>query len=310
MKKTVPVNIEGKVLKLTNIEKVLFPGTGMTKGEVIDYYSRIAPVLLPHIRNRTISLKRYPDGVQGEYFFEKQCPSYHPPWVNTVTDRKSRKKPDFCVVTDLSTLIWIINLASLELHTYLYRVDNDQRPTMVVFDLDPGPPAGLQEAGRVALMLHELFSDMGMACYAKMTGGKGIHLAIPVNYEATEFENTKLFARSVAEIMEREYPELILSSMAKKLRAGKVFIDWSQNDHHKTTLTVYSLRVRDIPKVSVPVSWDELARAVETATMEDLLFSPAQVLERVARDGDLFGEVATRIQPLPALSRPAPSLMW
>ena len=297
MNRKVKVAIEGRELFLTNLDKVFFPETGMTKGDVINYYRIIAPVLMPHVKDRTISLKRYPDGITDGYFYEKRCPPFHPPWIRTKKDELSRKKPDYCVLSDVPSLIWFVNLASVELHTFLHRIDGNQ-PTMVMFDLDPGPPAFLTESARVALMLRDLFDRIGLVCFAKMSGGKGIHLAIPLNVPV-EYAETKQFARSVAQTVESRLPDLVVSNMNKSLRGGKVLIDWSQNDRHKTTVSVYSLRMHPKPTISAPVSWHEIEKAEKNKTMEKLLFSPEELLERVERVGDIWADVVAMKQKLP-----------
>ena len=296
MPQKVKVIIDGQEMLLSNLDKVLYPETGTTKGDIINYYRLIAPALMPHLKDRTISLKRYPEGVRNGYFYEKRCPPFHPDWIRTRQDELSSKKPNYCVVSDVPSLIWFVNLASLELHPFLHREDGS--PTMVMFDLDPGPPAGLTEAGRIALMLRNLFDRLGLACFAKMSGGKGIHLAIPVNQPST-YEITKQFARSVARTMESNMPDIVVSNMSKSLRVGKVLIDWSQNDRHKTTVSVYSLRATAAPVVSAPVTWEELDNAVRRDTVRELLFTPEQVLRRVAERGDLFSGVADLQQRLP-----------
>ncbi len=290
------VEVDGRQLKLSNLEKALYPEAGFTKGHVLDYYTRIAPVLLPHLRNRPLTLKRYPQGVQAGYFYEKQCPKHRPPWVETapVWSDHNQRTIDFCLVNDLPTLVWVANLASLELHTALHRAPEISRPDMVVFDLDPGEPAGLPECAEVALWLREALDGLGLVSVVKTSGNKGLQLYVPLNTPVT-YDETKGFSRALAQVLERAHPKLVVSNMAKELRRGKVFIDWSQNDEHKTTVCVYSLRARERPTVSTPVTWEELKKP------EELVFEAADVLERVDRHGDLFAPVVELRQELPDL---------
>jgi bifunctional non-homologous end joining protein LigD len=297
--KAVEVEVGGRRLKLSNLDKVFYPAVGFTKGQVIDYYRRIAPVLLPHLRDRPLTLKRYPDGVEGQFFYEKQCPSYRPDWIETVAVRNKREI-DYCLANDLSTLIWLANLADLELHTSLSRADDILRPTMMVFDLDPGQPAAIIECARVGIALRDLFRNLKLDCYAKTSGSKGLQVYVPLNTPVT-YEDTKPFAHAIAMLLEKQLPELVVSSMKKSIRGGKVFVDWSQNDDHKTTICVYSLRARERPTVSTPVRWEEVEQALESGDAEQLVFDADAVLERVDEHGDLFEPVLTRKQSLPAL---------
>ena len=295
------VTVEGRVLKLSNLTKVMYPATGFTKGDLIDYYRRIAPVLLPHLAARPLTLKRYPNGVEGKFFYEKQCPKHRPDWIETVPVVSERKRDtiDFCLVGDLPSLVWTSNLADLELHTSLSAAPVIEKPTSMVFDLDPGDPAGLLECCQVATWLRGMFAGLTLECFAKTSGSKGLQLYVPLNSEVT-YEDTKPFARMVAETLERGAPELVVSRMTKSLRPGKVLIDWSQNDEHKTTVNVYSLRARERPTVSTPVSWEEIEAAVEAGDASGLVFEAAEVLERVERDGDLFAPLLSLRQELPA----------
>jgi bifunctional non-homologous end joining protein LigD len=297
----VEVTIDGRVLSLSNLDKVLYPRAGFTKGQVIDFYTRIAPVLLAHLRDRPLTLKRYPNGVEGQFFYEKQCPKHRPDWVRTspVWSRHAKRTINFCVVDDLATLVWTSNLADLELHTSLSRVDDVTAPTILAFDLDPGPPATIVECAEVALRLRELFERLGLECFPKTSGSKGMQVYVPLNVP-TSYEVTKPFANGIAQLLERLHPELVVSDMKKVLRTGKVLVDWSQNDEHKTTVCVYSLRARDLPTVSTPITWDEVEDGLRTRDPEDLVFDSAAVLERVARDGDLFAAVETLEQELPS----------
>jgi bifunctional non-homologous end joining protein LigD len=286
------VQVEGRTLSLSNLKKVMYPAVGFTKGEVIDYYTRVAPVLLPHLRDRPLTLKRYPNGVEGGHFYEKNCPSHAPEWV-----RKERvDKIDYCVCDDLSTMVWLANLADLELHPSLSLVDDINRPTLMAFDLDPGPPAGLAECCEVAVMLRDALSQLGLESFAKTSGSKGLQVYVPLNVEGVDYDHgTKLLSQALARHLEAEHPTLIVSQQKKELRRGKVLIDWSQNDEHKTTVAVYSLRARERPTVSTPVRWSELD---DPAALE---FEAADVLERVERHGDLFAPVVELEQELPSL---------
>jgi bifunctional non-homologous end joining protein LigD len=284
----------------------MYPSIGFTKGAVIDYYRRIAPALLGHLRGRALTMKRYPDGVEGEHFYEKECPSHRPQWVRTAAVRTegrrsgSRKTINFCVIDDLPTLIWAANLADLELHTSLSLVDDVKQPTMVVFDLDPGAPADIIDCARVALSLRELLNQLGLECFAKTSGSKGLHFYIPLNTPVT-YEQTKPFAHALARLTEKRHPKGVTSKMKKELRKGKVFIDWSQNDDFKTTVGVYSLRARERPTVAAPVGWDEVEAALSAGDPDRLSFETDDVLARVEEKGDLFAPVLELEQTLPEL---------
>jgi bifunctional non-homologous end joining protein LigD len=296
----VEIEVDGRALSLSNLEKVLYPKAGFTKGQVIDYYTRIAPVLLPHLRDRPLTLKRYPNGVEGQYFYEKQCPSHRPDWVRTapVYSRHARRTIDFCVVDDLPTIVWTSNLADLELHTSLAKVADVTAPTILAFDLDPGPPATIVECAEVALRLRELFEHLDLESFPKTSGSKGMQVYVPLN-TPTSYDVTKPFARELAQLLERRHPDLVVSDMKKALRTGKVLVDWSQNDEHKTTVSAYSLRARDRPTVSTPLTWAEVEGALGSRDPEELAFDSGQVLDRVAAHGDLFAGVETLEQELP-----------
>ncbi|MGH9226288.1 MAG: non-homologous end-joining DNA ligase [Acidimicrobiales bacterium] len=297
----VDVEIEGRHLKLSNLDKVLYPEAGFTKGQVIDYYTRVAPVLLPHLRNRALTLKRYPNGVEGQSFYEKNCPKHRPDWVDTVGVWSQRNKADvnYCLCNDLPCLAWVANLAALELHTMLSHADDIQKPTMVVFDLDPGPPATVVECAQVALWIRGALDGSGLQAFPKTSGSKGLQLYVPLNTPVT-YNETKPFAHALAKKLEDEHPNDVLSVMTKELRKGKVFIDWSQNDDSKTTVCVYSLRARPRPTVSTPVTWDEVEGVLRAGDPSVLSFEAGEVLERVATHGDLFAPVAELEQSLPA----------
>jgi bifunctional non-homologous end joining protein LigD len=294
------VVIDGKRLKLTNLTKVLYPKAGFTKAQVMDYYLRIAPALLPHLRDRPLTLKRYPDGVEGEYFYEKNCPAHRPPWVKTapIWSVQNRRVMHFCLVQDVATLAWAVNLADLEMHVPLHRAPDADRPDGVVFDLDPGAPADLVTCCEVALILHDLFARLQLQSFAKTSGSKGLQLYVPLNSGAS-YGETKPFSRAVAEALAARRPELVVSNMKKSLRAGKVLLDWSQNDPHKTTVCVYSLRARERPTVSMPVTWSEVRRCLRARDPSLLSFEADAALRRVEKRGDLFAPVLGLKQELP-----------
>jgi bifunctional non-homologous end joining protein LigD len=288
----VEVEVEGRRLSLSNLDKVLYPEVGFTKGQVIDYYTRIAPAVLPHLRDRPLTLKRYPNGVEGQYFYEKRCPSHAPEWVR----REQFQGIEYCVCDDLPTLVWLANLADLELHPSLSLVDHDLRPTVMAFDLDPGPGAGLPECCEVAFILREALSALGLECFPKTSGSKGIQIYVPLNVEDVDYDSgSKALSHALARHLEAQHPKLIVSQQRKELRKGKVLIDWSQNDEHKTTVGVYSLRARERPTVSTPLAWDELDDPAA------LVFEAADVLDRFEEHGDLFAPVVELRQELPAL---------
>ena len=288
----VEVAVEGRTLSLSNLDKVMYPAVGFTKGQVIDYYTRVAPALLPHLRNRPLTMKRYPNGVEGEFFYEKRCPSHAPEWVR----RETVGKIEYCVCDDLPTLVWLANLADLELHPSLSLIDDIDRPTVMAFDLDPGPPAGLAECCEVAFLLRDALSKIGLESFAKTSGSKGIQVYVPLNVEGVDYDHgTKALSHALARHLEGEHPKLIVSQQRKELRRGKVLIDWSQNDENKTTVCVYSLRARERPTVSTPLRWEELDEP------DALVFEASDVLERVERHGDLFAPVAELRQELPDL---------
>jgi bifunctional non-homologous end joining protein LigD len=293
-------DIDGRTLKLSNYDKVLWPKTGFTKGRMIEYYSRIAPALLPHLHDRPLTLKRYPNGVEGQHFYEKQCPSHRPPWVETAEISTGSKTIHFCLCNETATLVWLANLADIELHTSLSLYEPIERPTMMVFDLDPGAPeADIVQCCQVSVWLREIFEPLGLELFAKTSGSKGLQVYVPLNSPDVTYDDTKPFAKAVAELLEKQHPELVVSRMSKELRPGKVLVDWSQNDEHKTTVNVYSLRAKDRPTVSTPVSWDEVDACLDAEDAELLVFEQDEVLDRVERDGDLFAPVLTLVQELP-----------
>ncbi|MEA2682839.1 MAG: bifunctional non-ous end joining protein LigD [Chloroflexota bacterium] len=297
----IEVDVAGRRLKLSNLEKVFYPGSGFTKAQVIDYYTRIAPVLLPHMKGRPLTLKRYPNGVDDKFFYEKNCPKHRPEWVQTaaIYSRHNKDNIDFCVVDDVPTLVWAANLASIELHTSLARATDIQRPTMLVFDLDPGAPATIKECCAVGLRVRDMFAELGLQSFPKTSGSKGLQVYIPLNTAVT-YEATKPFALLIAQHLEQETPRTVTSNMKKELRHGKVFVDWSQNDDHKTTVCVYSMRARERPTVSTPVTWDEV-EAHARGKLKELAFVTDEVLARVDKHGDLFAPLNKTKQKLPTL---------
>jgi bifunctional non-homologous end joining protein LigD len=303
VKSAVLAEVGGRRLKLTNLDKVLWP-SGHTKGDLIRYLVEMAPVLLPHLEHRPLTLKRYPNGVEGKYFYEKQAPKHRPEWVQTVPVKLERGKViTYVLAHDVATLAWLGNLADLELHTPMHRVREDGRgltgPTMVAFDLDPGAPAGLLECCSVAVVLEGMFSHLGLRSFPKVSGSKGLQVYVPLNTPGVTYEQTKGFAKAVAELLESEAGDLVVSRQTKALRPGKVLVDWSQNDVNKTTVCVYSPRAKERPTVSVPLSWEEVHGALEAGDADGLMMDMEAVLARVADQGDLFAEVLTIVQELP-----------
>jgi bifunctional non-homologous end joining protein LigD len=281
--------VEDRKIQVSNLDKVLYPKVGFTKGQVIDYYIRVAPVLLPHLKDRPLTMKRYPDGVEGEFFYEKNCPSHRPKWVKTaeVWSEGNNRVMNYCLAQDLPTLVWAANLADLELHTSLSRKNKIERPTMMVFDLDPGVPADIVQCCQVGIWLRDLLAKMKLKSFAKTSGSKGLQVYVPLNTTAT-YDQTKDLSRALAQHLEGEHGDLVTSNMSKAVRKGKVFVDWSQNDEHKTTICVYSLRAREEPTVSTPVTWDEVANCLKKKKADLLKFRSDQVLTRVEKTGDLF----------------------
>jgi bifunctional non-homologous end joining protein LigD len=294
------LTVAGKKLAVSNLDKVLYPKVGFTKGEVIDYYIRIAPVLLPHLKDRPLTMKRYPDGVEGEFFYEKNCPSHRPSWVKTakVWSEGNNRTMDYCLANDLPTLVWAANLADLELHTSLSRKNKIDRPTMMVFDLDPGPPADIVQCCQVGLWLRDLLAELELESFAKTSGSKGLQVYVPLNTPVT-YDETKMLSHALAEYLERERNHLVVSKMSKEIRKGKVLVDWSQNDEHKTTICVYSLRAKEEPTVSTPVTWEEAGNCLKKKKAALLRFRSGQTLERVEKMGDLFEPVESLKQKLP-----------
>jgi len=295
--------VQGRKLKLTNLDKVLYPAAGFTKGQVVDYYVRIAPVLVPHLAGRPLTMKRYPEGVDHEYFFEKNAPMHRPDWVKTapVWSESNHRTIHFILANDLPTLVWIANLASIELHPSLSLASDIATPTMIVFDLDPGPPANIIQCAQVGLWVRKIFDHFGLQSIPKTSGSKGMQIYVPLNTK-TSYEQTKSFAHAVARLLEQEHPDLVVSDMKKAVRTNKIFVDWSQNDQHKTTISVYSLRAREHPTVSTPITWDEVEQALKKKDAARLVFEAKDVLARVEKMGDLFEPVQKLKQKLPQLA--------
>jgi len=298
------IEVQGKQLKLTNLEKILYPAAGFTKKDVIDYYVRIAPAMLPHLKGRALTRKRYPDGVDGEPFFEKNAPKYRPEWVKTapIWSEGNRRTVHYILADDLPTLVWLANLAALELHPSLALAKDYACPTEMVFDLDPGPPANIVQCCQVAFWLREIFDHFGLQSFPKTSGSKGLQIYVPLNTPTT-YDVTKMFSHALAQLLEHDHPELIVSDMKKSIRTGKVFVDWSQNDEHKTTVAVYSLRAREQPTVSTPVTWDEVERCYKKKDANLLVFQAQQTIARFEKLGDLFEPVLHLKQRLPDLKQ-------
>jgi len=296
------VEIDGQRLKLTNLDKVLYPATGFTKGQIIDYYARIAPVLVPHLKDRPLTLKRYPGGVDQEFFFEKNATKHRPDWVKTVPiwSEGNRRDVNYILANDLPTLVWIANLAGIELHPSLSYSKDIMCPRQLVFDLDPGPPANIVQCCQVALWLRTIFEHFQLESFPKTSGSKGLQIYVPLNTK-TSYDETKPFAHAMARLLENEHHDLVVSDMKKAIRTNKVFVDWSQNDEHKTTVSVYSLRARERPTVSTPVTWEEVEGTLKKKDAGSLVFESHQVLERVEKMGDLFAPVIQLKQKLPKL---------
>src|ERR1700691_367522 len=303
------IEVQGKQLKLSNLEKVLYPAVGFTKKQVIDYYVRIAPAIIPHLAGRALTRKRYPDGVEGEPFFEKNAPMHRPDWVKTVpiwSDR-NRRTVHYVLADDMATLVWLANLAALELHPSLALATDITCPTEMVFDLDPGPPANIVQCCQVGLWLREIFEHFNLRSFPKTSGSKGLQIYVPLNTPVT-YDATKLFSHALAQLLEHDHREQVVSEMKKQVRTGKVFVDWSQNDEHKTTIGVYSLRAREHPTVSTPVTWDEVEKALKKKDANLLVFEAPQVVARFEKLGDLFaplGELQQRLPELKGVAAPA-----
>jgi bifunctional non-homologous end joining protein LigD len=296
------VEVDGRELKLTNLDKVLYPEAGFTKGEVVDYYAKVAPAMVPHLSGRAVTLRRFPEGVDDldAAFFEKRCPKHRPAWVKTTPVSASTGKIDFCVCDGRPTLVWMAQLAAIELHPSLSLARAPTRPTVLAFDLDPGPPADIVDCCRVGLRLREMFGHFGVESFPKTSGSKGLQVYIPLNAKV-HYETTKPFAKAIAQLLEKQTPDQVVSKMKKVEREGKVFVDWSQNHQRKTTIAVYSLRARERPTVSTPVTWDEVEAVADSGDGSSLVFESHEVLDRIERLGDLFAPVLELQQELPEL---------
>jgi bifunctional non-homologous end joining protein LigD len=299
------VEVDGRELKLTNLDKVLYPQAGFTKGEMVDYYARVAEAMVPHLRGRAVTLRRFPEGVDDldSAFFEKRCPKHRPKWVKTTNVRAGPRAGniDFCVCDSRPTLVWMAQLAAIELHPSLSLGRAPTRPTVLAFDLDPGPPADIVDCCRVALRLREMFGHFGVESFPKTSGSKGMQVYVPLNRKDVSYDVTKPFAKAIAQLLEKQTPDLVVSKMKKVERGGKVFVDWSQNHRSKTTIAVYSLRARKRPTASTPLAWEEVEACAENRDASSLIFETDAVLERIQRHGDLFAPVLELEQTLPEL---------
>jgi bifunctional non-homologous end joining protein LigD len=293
------VQIEGRQLRLSNLDKLMYPEAGFTKADVVDYYAHIGPTMVPHLADRAVTMVRWPDGVEGGSFFEKRCPKHAPEWM-----RRAAVEEDLvqCVMDDLPSLVWAANMASLELHTLQARVSEPSRPTSMVFDLDPGAPAGILDCARVGLELRDVLADLGLTAVVKTSGSKGLHLAVPLNTRDVTADDTKEFAKALGQLLAKRDAKRVTTVMKKENRPGKVFVDWSQNDRHKTTVCAYSLRARPHPSVSTPVTWNEVSAAMDKGEEGALAFEASDVLPRVERLGDLYAANLELEQALPALT--------
>jgi len=296
------IDVQGRQLKLSNLDKVLYPAAGFTKKDVIDYYVRIAPAILPHLKGRALTRKRYPDGVDGEPFYEKNAPMHKPDWVKTaaIWSHGNNRNVNYVLADDVATLVWLANLAALELHPSLSLSKDITCPTMMVFDLDPGPPANIVQCCQVGLWLRDIFEHFDLKSFPKTSGSKGLQIYVPINGK-TSYEQTKPFAHALAQILESEHPKEVVSDMKKSIRTGKVLVDWSQNDEHKTTVGVYSLRAREKPTVSTPVTWEEVEKTLKKKDAGLLVFESSKTVARFEKLGDLFEPVLELHQKLPTL---------
>jgi bifunctional non-homologous end joining protein LigD len=303
--KSQTVEVDGRELKLTNLDKVLYPASGFTKGEMVDYYAKVADAMVPHLKGRAVTLRRFPEGVDDldSAFFEKRCPKHRPQWVKTTNVRAGPNAGniDFCVCDGRPTLVWMAQLASIELHPSLSLGRAPTRPTVLAFDLDPGPPADVVDCCRVALRLREMFGHFGVESFPKTSGSKGMQVYVPLNRKEMSYDLTKPFAKAIAQLLEKQTPDLVVSKMKKVERGGKIFVDWSQNHRSKTTIAVYSLRARERPTASTPLTWDEVETAADTGDGSALVFEAGAVLERIEQHGDLFAPVLELEQELPEL---------
>jgi bifunctional non-homologous end joining protein LigD len=291
------VRVGERTLTLSNLDKVLYPEAGFTKGDVIHYYAAVAPALVPHVAGRCMTLKRFPDGVASQGFFEKRCPSHRPAWLDVAPGPGDRAGGvDYCLLDEPAALVWTANMAAIELHAPMALAADLDVPRMVVFDLDPGPPAAIRDCCQVALLVRQVLDAVGLRAWAKTSGSKGLQLYVPLNSPATH-DGAAAFANAVGGVLEKQHPRRVTTTMAKVERPGKVFVDWSQNNRHKTTVAVYSLRARPHPTVSTPVTWEEVEACAEGGPV--LGFEAHDVLARVDTLGDLFAPTLTEVQHLP-----------
>jgi bifunctional non-homologous end joining protein LigD len=299
------VEVDGRELKLTNLDKVLYPKAGFTKGEMVDYYAKVAETIVPHLSGRAVTLRRFPEGVDDldSAFFEKRCPKHRPKWVKTTTVRAGPRAGDidFCVCDGRPTLVWMAQLAAIELHPSLSMGRAPTRPTVLAFDLDPGEGSDIVDCCRVAIRLRDLFEHFDVSCFPKTSGSKGMQVYVPLNSRKASYDETKPFAKAIAQLLEKQTPDKVVSKMKKVERTGKVMVDWSQNHRSKTTIAVYSLRARDRPTVSTPITWDEVENAADSGDGSDLVFEAADTLARIEEHGDLFAPVLELEQELPDL---------
>ena len=298
------VEVDGRELKLTNLDKVLYPKAGFTKGEVVEYYAKVGETMVPHLNGRAVTLRRFPEGVDDldSAFFEKRCPKHRPKWVKTAKVKAGPEAGtiDFCVCDSRPTLIWMAQLAAIELHPSLSIARAPSRPTTFAFDLDPGPPADIVQCCEVAVRLRDLFAHFGLQSFPKTSGSKGMQVYVPLNIK-TSYEQTKPMAKAIAQLLEKQTPDKVVSKMKKVERKGKVLVDWSQNHRSKTTIAVYSLRARERPTVSTPITWDEVETTIGSGNASELVFEAGDVLERIEKHGDLFAPVLELEQELPDL---------
>jgi len=303
MPKKQEFTVNGRKIPVTNLDKVLYPAAHFTKGQVIDYYIRVADFILPQLRDRPVTLKRFPDGVRGEFFYEKDAPKFTPDWIRTFpVPRRGRSHTDinYIVIDDLPTLVWLANLANLEIHPFLHRVPHLDRPTAIVFDFDPGEGANVLDCARVAFLVRDLLAELNLKSFPKVSGSKGLQLYVPLNVPSATYTVTQPFAKTLAELVAERHPDLVVATMAKAGRRGKVFIDWSQNSDFKTTVGVYSLRAKAAqPFVSMPVDWQELEDSVKADDADHLYFKPKAALQRLEKLGDIFKPVLSLRQKLP-----------
>ena len=299
------VEIEGRELKLTNVEKVLYPKSGFTKGEMIDYYVKVAPVMIPHLSGRAVTLRRFPEGVEDldAAFFEKRCPKHRPKWVKTATVEAGPRagKIDFCVCDGLPTLVWMAQLATVEFHPSLSKARAPKRPGVLAFDLDPGPPADIVDCCRVAIRLRDLFGHFGVKCFPKTSGSKGMQVYVPLNSKKVNYEVTKPFAKAIAQLLEKQTPDLVISKMKKVERERQGLRRLVPEPRRKTTIAVYSLRAREQPTASTPITWDEVEEVADSGDKSKLVFEADAVIDRIERHGDLFAPVLELEQEVPDL---------